>query len=182
MLDLRVRLGKPPWRTARLSATGVPVLSIVIVVVIMENEVRFFWWLFLFHLRVIEECAIEVLVSGSRRKPWCLFGRPREVAPSFHCECSRFPPLCRRADPALETLHGAEAHVQQRIVSAHGLGKESHGLLFDAVLHRLLGRDVCGLQFRCGANLVRRARDTLDEQHGPIPQGSLPVDRGTIPQ
>ena len=57
------------------STTAVPVLGIlsmvivVIVVVIMENDVRFFRWLFLFHLRLIEEWAIEVLVRGSRRKP-----------------------------------------------------------------------------------------------------------------
>ena len=33
-----------------------------------------------------------------------------------------------------ETLHGAEAQVQHRLVPAHGLSKELHGLLFEAVL------------------------------------------------
>ena len=64
------------------------ILSTVIVVVVMEDEVLFLRWLLLFHLRLIEECAIEVLASGSRRKPWCLFECPREVAPGFHAEPS----------------------------------------------------------------------------------------------
>ena len=45
---LRVRLGKPPWRTERLRnscARPLGILSIVIVVIV-ENEVRFVWWLF----------------------------------------------------------------------------------------------------------------------------------------
>ena len=42
-----------------------------------------------------------------------------------------------------ETLHGAAAQVQHSLVPAHGRGKELHGLLFDAVLQRLLDRDVC---------------------------------------
>ena len=54
-----------------------------------------------------------------------------------------------------ETLHGAEAKVKHRIVPAHGLGKELHGLLFDAVLQRLLDRDVCWLQLRCVATWMK---------------------------
>ena len=47
------------------SARALGILSVVIVLVlIMENEVRFFWWLFLFHLRLTEECAIEGLVPA----------------------------------------------------------------------------------------------------------------------
>ena len=53
------------------------ILSTVIVVVVMEDEVLFLRWLFMFHLRLIEECDVEVLASGSRRKPWCLFECPR---------------------------------------------------------------------------------------------------------
>ena len=51
-------------------------------VVAMEDEVRFFSWLFLFHLRLIEECDVEVL-----------------VAPSFRCDDRAFPPLRRHAEP-----------------------------------------------------------------------------------
>ena len=40
-----------------------------------------------------------------------------------------------------ETLHGAEAEIQHRIVPAHGLDKELHGLLFDAVFQGLLGEE-----------------------------------------
>ena len=81
-----------------------------------------------------------------------------------------------------ETLHGVEAQVKHRIVPAQGLGKELHGLLFDAVLQKLLDRDVCGLQLRCVA--------TRNEEHvalqmsstDPFQQGGLSMDRGTIPQ
>ena len=62
-------------------ARALGILSIVIVVV-MEDEVRFFSWLFLFHLRLIEECDVEVL-----------------VAPSFRCDDRAFPPLRRHAEP-----------------------------------------------------------------------------------
>ena len=62
-------------------ARALGILSIVIVVV-MEDEVRFFWWLFLFRLCLIEEGAIEVL-----------------VAPSFRCDARVFPPLRRHAEP-----------------------------------------------------------------------------------
>ena len=58
------------------------ILSIVIVVFIMEKETRFFWWLFMFHLHLIEECDVEVL-----------------VAPSFRCDARVFPPLRRHAEP-----------------------------------------------------------------------------------
>ena len=54
-------------------ARALGILSIVIVVFIMEKEIRFFWWLFLFHLRPIEECDVEVL-----------------VAPSFLCDARAF--------------------------------------------------------------------------------------------
>ena len=63
-------------------ARALGILSIVIVVVVMEDEVRFFWWLFLFRLCLIEEGAIEVL-----------------VAPSFRCDARVFPPLRRHAEP-----------------------------------------------------------------------------------
>ena len=141
---LRVRLGKPPWRTATASATAVPLLSRSSAFSSSSSSSwrhRFFWWLFLFHLRLIEECATEVLASGSRRKPWCLFESPRELAPSFRCDARVFPPLRRHA----------EAQVQHRLVPTHGLCKELHGLLFDAVLQGLPDRDVCGLQLRCVA-------------------------------
>ena len=63
-------------------ARDVGILSIVIVVFIMEKEIRFFCCLFLFHLRLIEECDVEVL-----------------VAPSFRCDARAFPPLRRHAEP-----------------------------------------------------------------------------------
>ena len=44
------------------------ILSIVIVVVVMEDEVLFLRWLLLFHLRLIEERPIDVLASCSLRK------------------------------------------------------------------------------------------------------------------
>ena len=68
-------------------------------------------WLFMFHLRLIEECDVEVL-----------------VAPSFRCDARVFS-TSAQACRTLETLRGAEAQVKQRIVPAHGLGKELHGLL-----------------------------------------------------
>ena len=61
-------------------ARDLGILSIVIVVIIMEKEIRFFCWLFLFHLRLMEECDVEVL-----------------VAPSFRCDA--FPPLRKHAEP-----------------------------------------------------------------------------------
>ena len=148
----------------------------------MEDEVLFLRLLLLFHLRLIEECAIEVLASGSRRKPWCLFECPREVAPGFRCDARVFHHLGMQNPVCHETLHGVEAKVKHRLVPAHGFGLELHGLLFDAVFQRLLDRDVCWLQLRCVA--------TRDEEHvalrmsstDPFQQGSLSMDRGTIPQ
>ena len=58
------------------------ILSTVIVVVVIEDEVLFLRWLFMFHLRLIEECDVEVL-----------------VAPSFRCDARVFPPLHRHAEP-----------------------------------------------------------------------------------
>ena len=77
-----------------------------------------------------------------------------------------------------ETLHGAEAQVQHCLVPAHGLGEELHGLLFDVVRHRLLDRDVCWLQLRQYDEHVTLWMSSTD----PVRQGSLPVDRGAVPQ
>ena len=60
---------------------------ISIVTFVMEDEVRFLWWLLLFHLRLIEECAIEVLAIEKWRQAFI-------VTPVF------FPPLYRRAEPS----------------------------------------------------------------------------------
>ena len=83
---LRVRLRQPLSETAQMLPSACPralgILSIVIVVVVMEDEVRFLRWLLLFHLRLIEECDVEVL-----------------VAPSFRCDARAFPPLRRHAEP-----------------------------------------------------------------------------------
>ena len=68
--------------SATSCARDLGILSIVIVVFIMEKEIRFFWWLFLFHLRPIEECDVEVL-----------------VAPIFRCDARAFPPLRKHAEP-----------------------------------------------------------------------------------
>ena len=58
------------------------------------------------------------------------FECPREVAPGFRCDV-RVLCTCTQACRARhEALHGAEARVKHRIVPAHGLGKELHGLLF----------------------------------------------------
>ena len=62
-------------------ARALGILSIVIVVVVMEDEVLFLRWLLLFHLRLIGECDVEVL-----------------VAPSFRCDARVFPPLHRHAE------------------------------------------------------------------------------------
>ena len=155
-----------------------------IVIVVMEDEVRFLRWLLLFHLRLIEERAIEVLASGSCRKPWCLFECPRKVAPGFRCDARVFLHFCADMQNPVchETHHGVEAQVQHRLVPTHGLCKELHGLLFDAVFQRLLDRDVCWLRLRCVA--------TRNEEHvalrmsstDPFQQGGLSMDRGTIPQ
>ena len=88
------------------SATAVPVLYgiLSIVTVVMEDEVRFLWWLLLFHLRLIEECAIEVLASATRRMHWCLLDCPKwrqalkmtttrtnkKTACTLSCQVSRF--------------------------------------------------------------------------------------------
>ena len=150
---LRVRIRQPMSETAQMLlqqllmllpqlSRALGILSIVIVVVVMEEEVRFLRWLLLLHLRLTEECAIEVLASDSRRKPWCLFECAREVAPGFRCDARVFLHLCAGMQNPVrhETLHDAEAQVKHRIVQAHGLGKELHGLQFDAVLQR---RDAC---------------------------------------
>ena len=80
------------------------ILSTVIVVVVMEDEVLFLRWLLLYHLRLIEECDVEVL-----------------VAPSFRCDARAFPPLCRHAEPMRRSAasHGASSNV---LVHVHDAG------------------------------------------------------------
>ena len=107
------------------------------------------------------------------------------MAPRLRCDVRLLFHLFAGVDHPLrpETLHGAEAQIQHRIVTAaHGLDKELHGLLFDAVFQGLLDRDVCRLQLRCEA--------TRNEEHvalwvsstDPLQQGRLSMDRGAIPQ
>ena len=76
-------------------------------------------WLFMFHLRLIEECDVEVL-----------------VAPSFRCDARVFPPL-RRLEELMRHFAVLRRKSSSSIVPAHGLGKELHGQL-----QGLLDRDV----------------------------------------
>ena len=73
-----------------------------------------------------------------------------------------------RPDPGasshpMRRFRGAEAQVQHHLVPTHGLGKELQGLLFDAVLQRLLDRDVC-----CWLQLTRRDTFSAEEMADPF--------------
>ena len=81
-----------------------------------------------------------------------------------------------------ETLHGAEAQIQHRIVTAHGLGKELHGLFSDAALQGLLNREFCRLQLRCEAARNEEHVALRVSNTDPLLQGRLAMDRGAIPQ
>ena len=124
---LRVRLWKPPWRTARLlrnsCARALGILSIVIVVVVIENEVRFFWCFF-FSIFVssnvgssskgVPSRCSRVAIAASVGASSNVQERWRQalvlVLVFFH--------LCAGVQNPVrhETLHGAEAQVQHRLL------------------------------------------------------------------
>ena len=125
-----------------------------------------------------------MLASGSFREHWRLFECPREVAPRLRCDVRLLFHLFTGVDDPLrhETLHGAEAQIQHRMVTAHGLGKELHGLLSDDALQGLLDRDVCRLQLRCEAARNEEHVALRVSSTDPLQQGRLSMDRGAIPQ
>ena len=123
-------------------ARALGILSIVMVV--MENEVHFVWWLF---------CSRSVssnVGSSLKSVPW----RCSRVALAASLGASSnvqerwrqafvvmlvFFHLCARVQNPMrhERLHCAEAQVQHCLVPTHGLCEELHGLLFDDVLQGL---------------------------------------------
>ena len=167
--------GSHCWKRLRcfcnswLRALGI--LSILIVVVVKEDEVRFLRRLLLFHLRLIEECAIEVLASGSRRKPWCLFECPREVAPGFRCDARVF---CTSARACRTQCTMRRFMVLRRRSSTASF---RHTDSAKNCMARCLMLCVRG----CWITTSAGARGTPDEWYG-SEQGGLPMDRGTIPQ
>ena len=108
---------------------------------------------------------------------------PREVAPSPRCDARLFSTSLQacRTHFAMRRFMVPRRRSSTALSPAHGFGKEFHELLFEVVLEGLLVRDVCKFQLRCVATWyeehVALWMSSTDQFH----QGSLPVDRTTIP-